>query len=260
MTAGALALAALAVLLAWPVPILLARASWPSRKPARALLLWQLSAVAGGLSIVGALVLAGIPALAWHPVAGGIAFGAAIGFVLHLLGHLAATMYSVSRQRRRHRVLLRLLCEPHPTEARTLVLDDGAPVAYCLPHGIGSLTVLSRGLIERLPADELAAVIAHERAHVEQRHDILLVAFRAWRSALPWFPIAARAEEEVGVLVELLADDHARRTADDAALARAIVAVAGHEGDDTIAGVPVAPPRSSPRRTTDRVRRLVTAG
>ncbi len=260
MIAGAIVLAALALLLAWPAPAAFARASWPSRRPAAALLLWQAIAVAGAASITGALVLAGIAALGWDPVAGGIAFGAAIGFVLHLLGHLGATIYSVSRQRRRHHALLQLLCEPHPTEARTLVLDDGAPLAYCLPHGIGSLTVLSRGLIERLPADELAAVIAHERAHVEQRHDILLVAFRAWRSALPWFPIAARAEEEVGVLVELLADDHARRTADDATLARAIVAVAAHSGDDTVAGVPIGEPRLGPQRAADRVRRLVPAG
>ncbi len=255
----AVALGMLALLLAWPVPVLFARASWPSGAPARALLLWQLIALAGGASIIGALVLAGIAGLEWHPLAAGIAFGAAIGFVVHLLGHLAATALSVERQRRHHHALLQLLSSPHPTESRTLVLDDGAPVAYCLPHGIGSLTVLSRGLIETLGPAELAAVVAHERAHVEQRHDILLVAFRAWRSALPWFPIAALAAEEVGVLVELLADDHARRSADDACLARAILAVAGRGPDDTVAGVPAIAPRSMPRRTTDRVRRLLPA-
>jgi len=254
MLAAAIALGVVAVLLAWPAPIAFSHASWPSRAPATALVLWQLIALAGAAAIIGALGLLGLALLPVHPIAGGIAFGAGIGFVLHLLGHLAATAYSVARQRHRHRTLLDLLSSPHPTEARTLVIDDGAPVAYCLPDGIGSLTVLSRGLMERLKADELAAVIAHERAHVEQRHDLLLLAFRAWRSALPWFPIAARAEQEVAVLVELLADDRARRSADDLVLARAIVAVAGHRGEDLLAAVEE---RADSRRAADRVRRLV---
>ncbi len=253
LTAAAL-LAIVAVLLAWPAPIAFAYATWPSRAPARALLLWQVIALAGAGAIIGSLALFGVALLGSQPVAAGIAFGAGIGFVLHLLGHLAATVYSVARQRHRHRTLLELLSSPHPTEAHTLVIDDGVPVAYCLPDGIGSLTVLSRGLMERLEPAELDAVIAHERAHVDQRHDLLLLAFRAWRSALPWFPIAARAEQEVAVLVELLADDRARRTADDLVLARAIVAVAGNRGEELLSGMEDRP---TSRRTGDRLRRLV---
>jgi len=248
VVSGALAVIALA--LAWPVPVVFARADWPTHAPARALLLWQAIALAGGLSMIGALVALGLGLVGLHPVWGGVAYGAALGFALHLLGHLAATVVSVARQRRRHHALLELLSSPHPTRARTRVLDDGAPVAYCLPHGIGSLTVLSRGLLESLGPAELAAVIAHERAHVEQRHDLLLVAFRAWRSALPWFPIAARAEQEVTVLVELLADDRARREAPDAVLARAILAVAERRPDAREAPDPS-------RRASERVRRLV---
>ena len=127
------------------------------------------------------------------------------------------------------------------------MLDDSAPVAYCLPRGVGSVTVLSKGLFDALDEDELAAVIAHERAHVEQRHEVLLVAFKAWRSALPWFPIAARAEVEVEALVEMLADDHARRTQPAAVLARAILQVGSVQAEAGTAG------RS---RQVDRFRRL----
>jgi hypothetical protein len=84
-----------------------------------------------------------------------------------------------------------------------------------------------------LSEDELAAVVAHERAHVTQHHHVLLVAFSAWRSALPWFPIATRAHEAVGLLIELLADDQARRTVSERNLSRAVARVA-------LAGVPVA--------------------
>lgn len=242
--AAAIALAAVAVLLAWPAPILLSRAAWPARAPARALLLWQVIALAGGLSMIGALWLLGDAFFPEHPWIAGIP---AAALACYLLGHLAVTVVRFERQRRRHLQLLLLLSEPDPDRKRTVVLDDQAPVAYCLPRGVGSVTVLSRGLFDALDDDELAAVIAHERAHVEQRHEVLLVAFRAWRSALPWFPIAARAESEVEALVEMLADDHARRTQPDEVLARAILQVGRVQGEGA---------SSRRNRQVDRFRRL----
>jgi Zn-dependent protease with chaperone function len=249
---AAAVLTAIAAALAAPVPIALARSAWPTRAPARALLLWQAIALAGGLSMIGALVAVGLALLPATEVGGGIVFGAAAALAAYLLGHLAVTVVVVTRSRRRHRALLGLLTSPHPTRAATLVLEDNAPLAYCVPRGWNSLTVLSRGLLDRLSPDELSAVIAHERAHLEQRHDILLVAFRAWRSALPWFPIAARAAEEVDVLVELLADDRARRVVTDATLARAIAAVAAVEPD----GAPRALRHPATPRSRDRLLRL----
>lgn len=248
----AVALGLVAVALAVPVPIVLARAAWPTRAPARALLLWQVIALAGGFSMIGALLAAGLALLPVFAVPGAIVIGAAIALTGYLLGHLAATVTVVVRSRQRHQELLWLLTTPHPTRAETLVLEDSVPLAYCVPRGWHSLTVLSRGLLDRLGAEELAAVIAHERAHLDQRHDILLVAFRAWHSALPWFPIAARAAEEVDILVELLADDNARRVVSDGALARAIAAVARVEPD----GAPRTTPHPATARTRDRLLRL----
>ncbi|WP_105565904.1 M56 family metallopeptidase [Microbacterium halophytorum] len=219
----AAACALVAVLLAWPVPIRLSRASWPPRHPALALVLWQAIAVAGGLTMVGALWLVAAALVPQHPWLAGIP---SLALAAYLFGHLIAAVVSFERQRRRHLALVELLSVPDPDRDRTRVLDDAAPVAYCLPHGVGSVTVLSRGLLDALASDELLAVTAHERAHVEQRHEVLLVAFRAWRRALPWFPMAARAESEVAALVEMMADDVARRTQPDEVLARAILRVA----------------------------------
>jgi Zn-dependent protease with chaperone function len=238
----ALALALLAIALAWPVPLMLAAARWPVRAPGTALLLWQAIAVAGGLSIIGALLCVGLApfgddlvraALALPdaltrrgPEAIGIgqavALLAAAALTFYLLAHLVRTIVLANRQRRRHRDLLVLLTSPHPTRDATRVLDDAAPIAYCLPRGFGSTTVLSRGLLDALDGDELAGVVAHERAHLDERHDIVRLAFRAWRSALPWFPIAAVADDQIARLVEYLADDRARASVDRAALARAI--------------------------------------
>ncbi|MGN7977113.1 M56 family metallopeptidase [Microbacterium sp. 22195] len=245
--AAAVVFGVVAVALAWPVPVALSRATWPMRAPVMALLLWQVIGLAGGLSMIGALALAGYAALPQHPWLAPIP---AALFTVYLLTHLAITVVQVTRLRHRHLALLEMLTSPHPTRARTRVLDDAVPVAYCLPRGARSVTVLSQGLLDRLDADELVAVIAHERAHVEQRHDLLLLAFRAWRSALPWFPIAARAEVEVAALVEMLADDHARREVHDEVLARAILQVGA-------SGVPGADqPVSGSMRVSDRFRRL----
>lgn len=244
---GAVVLGLFAVGLAWPVPVALSRASWPMRAPVMALLLWQAIGLAGGFSMIAALALAGHAALPGHPWLAPIP---AALFTIYLLTHLGATIVQVTKQRRRHLALLEMLTSPHPTRARTRVIDDAVPMAYCLPNGPRSVTVLSQGLLDRLDPDELAAVIAHERAHVEQRHDLLLLAFRAWRSALPWFPIAARAEVEVAALVEMLADDHARREVRDEVLARAILQVGA-------SGVPGADhPVSGSMRVSDRFRRL----
>jgi Zn-dependent protease with chaperone function len=237
----------IAVGLAWPVPVALARATWPMRAPVMALLLWQGIGLAGGFSMIGALALAGYAILPEHAA---LAVLPAAAFTVYLLAHLAVTTAQVTGQRHRHLALLELLTSPHPTRARTRVLDDSVPVAYCLPRGAQSVTVLSQGLLDRLDPDELVAVIAHERAHVEQRHDLLLLAFRAWRSALPWFPIAARAEVEVAALVEMLADDHARREVHDDVLARAILQV----GANGVRGADAA--MSGSTRVGDRFRRL----
>ncbi|WP_313357268.1 M48 family metalloprotease [Microbacterium sp.] len=245
---GAIALGLVSIALAWPVPVALSRASWPMRAPVMALLLWQAIGLAGGLSMIAALALTGYAALPRHPW---LAPTAAVLFTIYLLVHLGATIVQVTKQRHRHLALLEMLTSPHPTRARTRVIDEAVPMAYCLPNGPRSVTVLSQGLLDRLDPDELVAVIAHERAHVEQRHDLLLLAFRAWRSALPWFPIAARAEVEVAALVEMLADDHARREVRDEVLARAILQVGA-------SGVPGADqPVSGSMRVSDRFRRLV---
>lgn len=247
--AAAVILGAIALALAWPVPVMLSRASWPMRTPVMALLLWQAIGLAGGLSMIGALALAGYSTAPDHPW---LALIPAAAFTVYLLAHLGVTIVQVTRQRHRHLALLELLTSPHPTRARTRVIDDAVPVAYCLPNGARSVTVLSQGLLDRLDPDELVAVIAHERAHVEQRHDLLLLAFRAWRSALPWFPIAARAEVEVAALVEMLADDHARREVRDEVLARAILQV----GASGVSAAGAEQPVSGSTRVSDRFRRL----
>lgn len=251
MLAIAAVLGALALALAWPVPVLLSRATWPSRAPAVALVLWQAIALAGGLSMIGCLLAFGSAPAGTFPAAVGqlaplllsgpipAAFGAlqlaaltlAGAVAVLLMANLAFTAVRAERDRRRQHQLVDMLSHPLPGDPRTRVLAHPVPLAYCVP-GIRTTTVLTEGLIAALERDELTAVIAHERTHLDQLHHLVRLAFRAWHSALPWFPIANRAERSVVTLTEMLADDGARRAVGTDALLRALerVGSAGEAG------------------------------
>ena len=248
-------LAVLAIVLAWPVPILLSRAQWPARSPFTAMILWQAIALAGGLSMIGAMLVYGLEPIGDNLIAGLRALGGmvlnnapttALGFwhifalsaaallTAHLVFTLLLTYYRIERQRRRHRELLALLASPSAEGAGTLVISHDSPVAYCLPGGARSVTVLSDGLMAALEPAELRAVLIHENAHLSQRHHLLLWAFAAWRQALPWLPTTRLAQESVNSLIEMLADDVALKTESKATLIKAIAIVASGSAGNTV--------------------------
>src|SRR6476661_2868022 len=228
LPATAAALAVLAVLLAWPVPALLARADWTRRDPLVALVCWQAVGLAGGLSMIGALLVHGlapwgtsVPGAAWTLVRGRPALDPVRGdhwIALTLAGVLAVELVGVlllswertTRTRRRHRALLELVVQPSPALPDTRLLQHPAPVAFCIP-GARPLLVLSSGMVAELDDDQLAAVVAHERAHLREHHHLLLLPFVAWKAALPVLPAAERAHAAVRELVEMRADDVALR-------------------------------------------------
>ena len=136
------------------------------------------------------------------------------------------------------------------------LLDTPAPVAFCIP-GARPLLVLSAGMVAELDDAQLAAVVAHERAHLREHHHLYLLPFVAWEAALPVLPAAAGAHAAVRTLVEMRADDVAlgavpgadpRRT-----LARAIVA-AGTAGGTAVPSGALAAAGSA---VAARVRRLL---
>ncbi|RFU19824.1 M56 family metallopeptidase [Geodermatophilus marinus] len=250
LPATAAALAALAALLAWPVPAALGRARWPGRDPVVALVCWQALGLAGGLSIIGALLVHGLapwgrslPAAAAavltgrpaaDPVRGHhwVALTLAAVLAAELTGVLALSWLRTARARRRHRELLELVVRPSDVPDARL-LEHPAPVAFCIP-GARPLLVLSSGMVAELDERQLRAVVEHERAHLRERHHLYLLPFVAWEAALPVLPAAARAHAAVRTLVEMRADDVAlgalpgpapRRT-----LAEAIVVAAGGAG------------------------------
>lgn len=226
----ALALAVVAVLLIALAPRVMARQTRFRQAPRAALIAWQAVAFAGVLSALAATPIAVLeltPHGAARPAADLIAV-AVSGFVLASLllnAHLIGTRLRVAR--RRHRELLDLVGRDTSTaqgKALYRVVPHETPTAYCIP-GLRGHVVLTDGTLSSLREDELAAVLAHERAHLDQRHDLVLEFFSVLHSAAPPPIRAPQALSEVKLLIEVLADRAARRTVGDVPLARALLAL-----------------------------------
>ncbi|WP_149263905.1 M56 family metallopeptidase [Actinomadura sp. K4S16] len=146
------------------------------------------------------------------------------------------------RRRRRHRETLRLVARADGRHPDVLVLDHPVPAAYSLPSRRRAI-VVSTGALEALSAEELDAVLAHERAHLRQRHHVLLLALDLLHAMLPWLPTVRRAKARLPLLLEMAADDAAARAHGRRALVAALCrlsagpAVAGALG---AAGAPAA--------------------
>jgi Zn-dependent protease with chaperone function len=277
MFVAAITLGLVAILLAWPVPALLPGATWAYRRPALGLLVWQLVALVGGTTMIGSLVLFGAATFAddlpdaangmWRFVthnelpAGSsvwslLALSGALFLTAHLLLNLLVTVAYAERERSRHAQLITLLSEPMSDRPGTRLIDSPAPVAYCLPGALKSITVLTAGLIALLDDDELRAVIEHERAHVRLRHDIVLILFTAWRVSLPWLPTARNASREVALLLEMHADDSALAHVGRGSLARAITVVAEGGSLPQRSDFSAALPEPTPQALRARLLRL----
>jgi Zn-dependent protease with chaperone function len=119
-------------------------------------------------------------------------------------------------------MLLALISHDDPGVPGVRVLAHPSAAAYCVP-GLRSQVVVSEGALKLLSEDELAAVLAHEAAHVRERHDLVLLPFAALRRALPWSKVVADAQAQVELLVEMAADDRARRYCSPRRLATALL-------------------------------------
>jgi Zn-dependent protease with chaperone function len=218
------------------VPARLATAAWPLRGPSAALLLWQALGLTGGLLLLETCALVALAPYGddvldalgglelhgpWHSTVSWIAFAVGLAVFLRLLTVLLRSTVRTLRSRRRHRVMVDLLATRNPLLPDTRVMDHDLPVAYCLP-GLRSRVVVSRAVVTMLEEPELRAVLAHERAHLAQRHDLVVLPFVALSATFPWAPPVQRARAEVLLLIEVLADDRAARKHDRAALARAL--------------------------------------
>jgi Zn-dependent protease with chaperone function len=236
----ALLLGALGLTLSLVVPGVLAGARWPDRAPAAAVLLWQAITLTGVLCALG-VVLAAPEELvraagARQPVAAAALFGAllvAAGILIRLLVSLAGVSHRSRARRARHRTLVDLLDRVDLRRSFDVeglrVLDGPLPLAYCVP-GRSPRVVFSGPALDVLDDAQVAAVLAHEQAHLRHRHEVVMESFTAFYQAVPPRLRSRTPLDAVQLLLEMVADDAARRRCGAEALRSALTALS--DGDD----------------------------
>ena len=223
---------------------LLARARWAVRAP----LLAAVTYLAAAWSVVAAAGLAGL-ALAVHATALGSGLSQLIGACVIRLRDTYATpggalvaglglvlaaavaartaiaaathLRAVRRHALRHTQAVRLLGRQDPALGAVLV-EHAQPAAYCVA-GPDPTVVVTTGTLHALDRDQMAAVLAHERAHLAWRHHRLVALARIAQQLLPFLPLMRETAAQVTRLVEMHADDTAIRSHDSRTLATALV-------------------------------------
>lgn len=108
-----------------------------------------------------------------------------------------------------------------------VLLVDARPAAYCLPSRGRGTIVVSTGSLDLLEDDQLRLVLAHERAHLRQRHHAVTRLSAALCAAFSWVPLFRLAASEVPLLLEMAADDEAIRATETCDATRLAVARGG---------------------------------
>ena len=211
----------------------LAQARWTARAPRLAIAAWQALASSVLLSIAAA---GAALAIGFQHVRGDLAqlfnlcaenlkhgYAAPAGTLLASLGVASLALLvartawcaiSIWRQdvsERRARVAMLDMVGRADIVPGVLVLDHHAPYAFCI-GGRRHRVVVTNALLDSLDQRELDAVLAHEEAHLRQRHHTALMICRTTAGTLaPFFPAFRAAMPLVRLFAELSADDCARR-------------------------------------------------
>lgn len=168
---------------------------------------------------------------------------------------LGVVAVNVARRRARRRqenlATLRLAAR---RDDDVLWLPYDRPLAFSM-NGRPGVVVLTEGLTRHLDTGAVAAVLAHERAHLAGRHHLLLAAAETLRATLPFVPLFRQAPTALGDLLEVAADLVAVRRCGTAAVRTALVTVARHGAPPTS----LAMAQTAVDLRLDRLRRGPTA-
>ncbi len=237
-----------ALAVAWIVPLPLRRLSEPGLSPRLGLAAWLsamfsvLALLLAALGLLGRAALAGWPGFArtvcesvsagtcppgvYRSVAYelGLAIAAFLGGVAMIVIGLryGRSLRRSSVRTRAHAEAARITGHRFDGDA-AFVLDATRPAVYCVP-GRPPTIVLTTGALAVLEPDQLAAVLAHERAHLAGRHHLLLALTRSLAAVAPGVPVFAAGTGAVARLAEMRADDVAARRAGGAQGRRTLLA------------------------------------
>lgn len=228
MVVTGVVLIALALAVVVLAPRVLTRSAWTIDRPRTALVSWSIAVLLGVVGFVAGTTLV---VLANRPIADPFGLGDSpthglnIGVaLLAVLAFVIAVRVRPGPEHEAVREAMRSGAAPH----REI---DGTPVAVveaehalaCAVPGRSGGVLVSTGLADRLRTDELEAVVAHERAHLTQRHAVAVGIAESIERAVPWVPGARAMARSTRVLVEFAADDAAARRVGRDALRRAVL-------------------------------------
>lgn len=222
-------------------------ATWPQRSPRLGVLTWQIMSI----SVLASVGLSGLVMLSpghdaardlsmfvTHvrllsegqiahaiPVLWCVAFlVTAITVATVVLSSLSFAFIRARRDRTSHLSRLALIGAADD-DTGAVVVNHPVAAAYCLP-GAHPTVVLTTAAIDALDVHELAAVLAHEDAHLRGRHDLVLTGSGSLRRVLGVLPVFRWSHEEQARLLEMVADDAAAKTASARTVASAMFQMA----------------------------------
>ncbi len=140
-----------------------------------------------------------------------------------VLLRLGRSLTTARTQTHRHAQAARLVGR-RVDGCEAVVLDAPQCAAYCVagrPHTI----VITSAALDALDERHLAAVIAHERAHLAGHHHQILSFIQGVRAVAPKVKLFSAGAQEIARLVEMSADHHAARLHGTRTLLEALMAL-----------------------------------
>jgi Zn-dependent protease with chaperone function len=136
------------------------------------------------------------------------------------------------RKRQENLSVLRMVARPATDPSDILWLAHDEPLSFSMA-GRPGVVVATEGLTRHLDPDAVAAVLAHEKAHLAGRHHLLVAIADAVRATFPFVPLFREVPRAIRDLVELAADVGAARACGPAAVRTALLKVTRHGAPST---------------------------
>jgi Zn-dependent protease with chaperone function len=133
-----------------------------------------------------------------------------------------------------------------------VVIDAREPAAYCIagrPHAV----VITTAALATLTEPQLAAILAHERAHLDGRHPEIVAIARSLAATFPGLRLMTEGAHHISRLIEMCADDTAARAHGPQPILDGILALTG------AAPAPAGALGAAGASVLARVERLATA-
>jgi Zn-dependent protease with chaperone function len=222
------------------VPRVLADPQLVSKRPGFVLYAWFISLGIAALSLLTALVGLVGRALAQHvvednsariivPILENIFGWIALGVLGILIFRFAAAWGELRASRQRLNEQFTMLISAGQMRElsghRVMIFDSSEKVLMAVPHA--NCIMVSSAITNSLSPDLLQAALAHEQAHLDQRHGMIRAAGVLAMAVAPGFSASERMAQATRITTELLADDAAAKKFSKQTVAQALRASFG---------------------------------